>query len=243
MTHDPSLIMSVRSTIRGCQRCSLSQHTTPVPWSGDPFPDIAILGEAPGSEEEKYKEPFVGSSGQHLRHALRKVGIDDKKVAYVNANSCRPPGNRTPTRDEISACRNNMRLQMALLQPKYIITVGVIALESIRGYLRWPDLQLIHGKPYKWHNAPAPCNPVGIVSTYHPSAALRSKKYERILADDLAAFVQWREQEEAGAEWPSVCVICSDPLHIYNEWFQPLCHRHSVRAGVLFPDEVMARLT
>lgn len=239
---DPATILSIRKTIRDCQLCPLHEGKH-VPWSGDPFPDIAVLGEAPGQEEARYDEPFVGSSGQLLRHELRKVGIDDKSVAYVNATSCRPPNNRTPTRDEISACRPHMRLQMALLQPRYIITVGVVALESIRGYTRWPDLQLIHGKPFKWHNAPAPCEPVACWPSYHPSAAQRSVKYAKLLADDLAAFVEWRANEDAGSQWPSDCVICGDELHIHNEWFQPLCHRHGQRAGVLFPDEVLAKLT
>lgn len=235
---DPSLIMSIRSTITSCTLCPLHESTSPVPWSGDPLCDIAVIGEAPGQTEEQDGLPFVGTSGQLLRQLLRNVGIDDKKVAYVNSVSCRPERNRTPNLSEINACRPNMRLQLALLQPRYVILAGTVALQSVRGHNKWPTLELIHGKPFKWHNPPAPCDPVAVWPTYHPASGLKPQsKYRRIIEQDLAAFVEWRAAEEAGTEWPSFCVICGDAMNNWNEWGQALCGRHAARQGVLWPED------
>lgn len=234
----PTLILSLRNNIRACTKCPLSASTTPVPWSGDTFPDIAIIGEAPGRTEARDGEPFIGSAGQKLRTLLRQSGINPDKVAYVNAVSCFPNG--TPDNSHINACRSWMRTQVALLQPRYVITVGVIAFQSVRGDIQWPKLQAVHGKPMEWYNPPIPANPEAIISTYHPAAALRSTKYQRLILEDLQAFNEFRQAHESGIAWPSDCVVCGDGFYNFDDWALALCRRHAQRQGVLFPEDISA---
>lgn len=231
-----TLALSFRKELRGCTACPLHQGcTAPVPWYGELSPDIAVVGEAPGQTEDAEGKPFVGSAGNMLRALLREADIDPAKVTYMNSVQCYPHRGLDPLADKeyVDVCRKWMRGQVAFIQPKYVISVGVIAFQSIRNE-PWPKLRELHGKPLYWDGAPYPAQPI-VWPTYHPSAALRSGKYKRLILSDLREFQQWRKGGEA---WPSECFVCGEELHRYTGWGVGLCERHCLRQGSLFPEEV-----
>lgn len=239
-THSSVALLDFRSKLRACQRCDLrNTATTPVPWSGDINPDILIIGEAPGETEDKLGEPFVGTSGQLLRTKLKESGLwKVATIAFANATNCYPARGLSPTKDVqyINECNGWLKGQVALIAPKYVVSVGQVAFRAIRGNLLWPDLQLLHGKPLFWatlRDLPYPSKPVPWWPTYHPSAALRSAKYKKLLSDDLIAFKKWVDE---GERWPAEhCYVCGTEMEGWDaEGFGiPLCRKHLSRQGEL----------
>lgn len=228
-TTDISTILEFRTHLRQCSDCELRQHAiAPVPWRGDVNPTFAVLGMSPGRSEDKAGQPFIGPAGIRLQYLLRKGGIDPTTVTYLNAVNCLPP-NDVVTSTHIDACRKWMRGQVAFVNPEYLIVVGKVALESVIGKVRWPTLQMLHGKPLFWDNPPVPARPKLWV-TYHPSAALRSGKYQNAITEDLIAFRDWRE---GGEVWPDRCYACGDEMHNYTSWGVACCERHAMHQGVL----------
>lgn len=229
-----SIALSFRKELRACTACPLHEGTTPVPWHGDIGAEFAVIGEAPGQTEAREGRPFIGSAGVRLKYLLRKGDIDPDKVAYVNACQCWPQKEENPKTPHIDACRKWMRGQIAFLQPKYVITVGVVAFQSVRGNDAWPKLAVLHGKPLYWEDAPPPAQPSVLWPTYHPAAALRSGRYQKLIEEDLIAFRDWRN---SGEVWPEQCYVCGDELHRYTGWGIGLCERHCRRQGSLFPED------
>lgn len=229
---DLSLVLDFRRHLKECTRCPISSNTGgPIPWSGDVNPTYAIMGEAPGRTEAQYGKPFVGDSGNILRHWLRQVGIDPSAIAYLNSCACWPSRNPpTPTREELTNCRPWVNGQLEFIRPKILITLGVVAFNQLRYPATWPKLAMMHGKPYKH-----PVYDFWIFSSYHPASYLRgrSKKYEKLITEDLAAIANW--------DGLSVdeCYACGDEVYNYDEeWKFPLCYRHSMKAGILFPEDI-----
>lgn len=223
---DLSLVLDFRRHLRECTACELRQHARePVPFSGDINPTYALLGEAPGSTEDKEGRPFIGSAGQRMRHYLRQVGLDPEKITWLNSACCFPGPIRTPTTTHLRACRGWLNGSLQIIRPKVLITVGVVAFSAIWHETKWPTLQMIHGKPL--HH---PDFGYKVWSTYHPSAVLRgSKKYEKIILDDLRALVDW---DGCALE---ECYICGDELEAWDTDGRGigLCGRHGARQGVL----------
>lgn len=154
---DPVVLLSFRNNLRSCRKCPLATDTNhPVPWSGPLRPTYAVLGEAPGGQESRYSEPFVGPAGIALKYAMKSAGINPAEVAFVNSVACKPVNSAIPTLQHIDACRPWARGQLAFIQPSIVISCGVIALQSIRGHDNWPKIANLHGKPLWWDNPPAP---------------------------------------------------------------------------------------
>lgn len=233
---DTSTVLSFRASLRKCQTCELHEGcTAPVPWFGDTFAEICIVGEAPGRTEDREGRPFVGPAGARLRHYMKEVGIDIDDVAYTNAVQCFPDG--TPTEEHVDVCNNWMRGQVAFIKPRFVISVGKVAFSAIRRK-KWPELVNLHGRPMFWENPPAPAKPEAYWATYHPSAALRpgGKKYEKLILEDLAKFVAWRD---GGRPLDNMCYInkCAGEVYRYDGWGIGYCDRHSARQGMLWPED------
>ena len=122
-----------------------------------------VIGEAPGAREDESGSPFVGRSGQLLRSLLAEVGLGDSAF-ITNLVKCRPPGNRDPMRNEIEACAPHLHLQLQLIDPVVVVTLGNFAtrhlLDTREGITR------LRGRAYPWAGRT-------VVPTYHPAAALR----------------------------------------------------------------------
>lgn len=137
-----------------------------------------IIGEAPGAEEDRRGEPFVGRAGKLLDEMLRSVGLARDDVFIANLLKCRPPQNRDPAVGEAAACRSYLDRQIALLAPKLILAVGRIAAQ----HLLETDAPLgrLRGKKHYLNNGQLP-----VVVTYHPAYLLRSPTQKRKAWQDL----------------------------------------------------------
>jgi DNA polymerase len=150
-----------------CYRCELGQNRThAVIGRGNIQAPIMIIGEAPGQNEDEQGLPFVGRSGKLLEKILESVGLSTEKEVYIsNAIRCRPPNNRTPTPQEIEACKPYLLEQIRLVNPKIILLTGATAVKSLLGDKR--GISKIRGQWMEWEERL--CMPI-----FHPAYLLRN---------------------------------------------------------------------
>ena len=177
-------------SVPGCGLCGLHKvcHSPKMKPTGDGEKGILFIAEAPGEKEDARGEQLVGKVGQLHRKTIRRMGIDlDKDCRKINAINCRPPDNKTPTTEQINACRPNILKEIQRFKPKIIIPMGSVAVESLLGH-RWK-----HGKTggiTRWNGFVIPDRELGcwVCPTFHPSFVIRSegnKAVEKIYKDDL----------------------------------------------------------
>src|SRR5450631_4424484 len=169
----------LRERVAACTRCGLSATRTQTVFGvGNLQAEWLVVGEAPGAEEDRQGEPFVGRAGQLLNSMLRAIGIAREQVYIANILKCRPPGNRDPTSGEAAECLPYLEQQVALLKPKLMLAVGRIAAQNLLhtevtlGRLR----QKVH------HFG---LSQVPLVVTYHPAYLLRTPTEKRKAWEDL----------------------------------------------------------
>src|SRR5438093_9395435 len=115
----------IGSEVRDCRLCRLCEtRTIGVPGEGDPNAEIMFIGEGPGFHEDQQGRPFVGAAGQLLVEMLKLIGLRRDEVFITNVVRCRPPGNRDPQPEELAACDTYTQRQIAVLDPKLIVTLG-----------------------------------------------------------------------------------------------------------------------
>jgi len=168
---------ALRESVAGCTRCILHQSRTQTVFGvGNPEADWMIIGEAPGAEEDRRGEPFVGRAGKLLDEMLRAAGQERGSVFIANILKCRPPNNRDPNPEESSQCRGYLERQIELVQPKIILAVGRIAAQL----LLETDTPVgrLRGTTHYLGKTP-------LVVTYHPAYLLRSPSQKRKSWDDL----------------------------------------------------------
>jgi uracil-DNA glycosylase len=150
-----------------CRACSLcSGRRNAVFGVGDLQPDWLIVGEAPGDSEDLLGEPFAGAPGQLLDNMLKAVGLNrQRKVFLTNVVKCRPPGDRNAQPDEVTQCEPFLRRQVQLLQPRIILAMGRLAVQSLLGS---PEpIGKLRGRSHDYLGVP-------VVVTYHPAYLLRN---------------------------------------------------------------------
>jgi uracil-DNA glycosylase family 4 len=167
----------LRAAVAACTSCSLhTSRTQTVFGVGDPHADWMIIGEAPGAEEDRRGEPFVGRAGKLLDEMLRAVGRSRDRVFIANILKCRPPNNRDPKAEESAACRGYLQRQIELVEPKIILAVGRIAAQLL---LETDEpVGRLRGSRHQLGDTP-------LVVTYHPAYLLRSPTQKRKAWDDL----------------------------------------------------------
>jgi uracil-DNA glycosylase len=168
----------IGADVRACRLCKLSEtRTIGVPGEGSPNAEIMFIGEGPGFHEDQQGRPFVGAAGQLLTEMLRVIGLRREDVFITNVVRCRPPGNRDPLPDELQACDAYTLRQVALLDPKLIVTLGRYSMARFVGTGPMRDL---HGRTREW-------NGITCLAMYHPAAILRTPTAEmrRIYEDDF----------------------------------------------------------
>lgn len=167
----------LRADVSSCQLCSLcTTRTQTVFGEGNLNAKWLFIGEAPGQKEDEQGRPFVGEAGQLLSEMLRAMQLTREEVFIANILKCRPPQNRDPHVDEIQQCRDYLRRQMTLVQPKMIVAVGRIAAQTL---LETPEkIGKLRGRVHFVENIP-------LIAIYHPSYLLRSLTEKRKAWQDL----------------------------------------------------------
>ncbi|NND37640.1 MAG: uracil-DNA glycosylase [Gammaproteobacteria bacterium] len=170
---------SLATAVAGCERCSLhASRRQTVFGVGSRNADWMIIGEAPGAEEDRRGEPFVGKAGQLLNEMLRAAGFARRDVYIANILKCRPPNNRDPRPEEVAACAAYLREQVEMVAPKLILAVGRIAAQNLLH--REEPVGKLRGEVHR-------LDPLGVpvVVTYHPAYLLRSPAQKRKAWADL----------------------------------------------------------
>ncbi len=160
----------LQEMVKGCTDCALSESRTHTVFGvGDRKPRWLIIGEAPGANEDKQGEPFVGEAGQLLNAMLGAMGVSrDRGVFILNVLKCRPPGNRDPEPDEVHSCSRYMARQIQLLAPELIITMGRFAAQALLNTDK--GIGALRGKV---HEVQIGERLVPLVAGYHPAYLLR----------------------------------------------------------------------
>jgi DNA polymerase len=169
----------LKEAVAGCTRCVLHETRTQTVFGvGNPEADWMIIGEAPGQEEDRRGEPFVGRAGKLLDEMLRSLGLDREAVFIANILKCRPPNNRDPSAGEAAACRQYLERQIDLVAPRIILAVGRIAAQQL---LDTTDpVGRMRGRIHSLGDRGLP-----VVVTYHPAYLLRSPTQKRKAWQDL----------------------------------------------------------
>lgn len=175
---------SLKTCVQQCTTCGLDKTRTQTVFGvGNQQADLMIIGEAPGAQEDRQGEPFVGRAGQLLTAMLHSIGFKREDIYIANILKCRPPNNRDPKLKEVAACTPYLQQQIELIQPTLIVAVGRIAaqflLNTNQALGRMRNQQHVYGE----QNIP-------LLVTYHPAYLLRAPKEKRKAWED---FVKVRE--------------------------------------------------
>lgn len=183
----------LREQVAACTACDqlCRTRTQTVFGVGNQQAEWLVIGEAPGAEEDRQGEPFVGRAGQLLNAMLLAIGLPRETVFIANVLKCRPPGNRDPRPEEVSNCLPFLSKQIALLKPKIMLAVGRIAAQNLLA--TDAPLSRLRGKLHRFGEADTP-----LVITYHPAYLLRSPADKRKAWEDLK-FARATWQRLAGA--------------------------------------------
>jgi len=171
------VLSEVREIALGCPRCGLAKTRTHVVFGeGSETADVMVVGEAPGQEEDRSGRPFVGRAGKLLDLVLLASGFRRDDVYICNVLKCRPPQNRNPQPDEVSACSPYLLRQVELVQPRVILAFGTFAAQTLLG----TDVSIgkLRGRTHQYRGVP-------LVPTYHPAACLRHPAWTRSVWEDL----------------------------------------------------------
>lgn len=167
---------------RVCERCPLSQTRTKVVFgAGNADAELMFVGEAPGANEDLQGLPFVGAAGKLLDQLLGEIGMARRDVFIANVLKCRPPGNRDPEPEEISACQEYLFAQLELIQPTMVCTLGNFATKLLRG--KPTGISKLHGQAEVVTVGP---RSVRLFPLYHPAAALYTRSTLDLLRADFA---------------------------------------------------------
>ena len=171
-------LRAIREDIGDCTRCRLAKQGRKqiVFGVGNPRAELMFIGEAPGADEDQQGEPFVGRAGQLLNNMIKAMGLRREDVYIANIIKCRPPGNRTPERDECETCSPFLMRQIATIKPKAIVALGAVAAKTLLA-INAPMTEL-RGKWYDFRGT-------RLAVTYHPAFLLRDPRQKKEAWKDL----------------------------------------------------------
>ena len=170
---------ALQACVRDCRRCGLHEGRTQTVFGAGAHPaEWMVVGEAPGAEEDRQGEPFVGAAGQLLTAMLAAIGLARASVFIANVLKCRPPGNRDPKPEEVAECLPYLEQQVSLVRPRIILAFGRIAAQNLLG--TEATLGSLRGVVHRFGPLNTP-----VVVTYHPAYLLRSPGEKRKAWEDL----------------------------------------------------------
>jgi uracil-DNA glycosylase len=184
----------IREDLGDCTRCKLHKQGRKqiVFGVGNPHADLMFVGEGPGADEDTQGEPFVGRAGQLLNNMIKAMGLGREEVYIANVVKCRPPGNRTPERDECETCSPFLMRQIAVIQPKVIVALGAVAARNLLA-INAPMAEL-RGRFYDFmpsgvRNSDWPGAKLAV--TYHPAFLLRDPRQKGEAWKDLQMVMKY----------------------------------------------------
>jgi DNA polymerase len=178
-TIDDAGLDELARAVAACTRCDLHKSRTQTVFGiGDPHASLLVIGEAPGADEDRQGEPFVGRAGQLLNSMLYAIGITREQAYIANILKCRPPGNRDPEADEVAHCAAFLERQIELISPRAILAVGRIAAQNLLNATT--PIGKMRGRQYTYGRTGIP-----VIVTYHPAYLLRSPLEKRKAWQDL----------------------------------------------------------
>jgi DNA polymerase len=181
----------LRQRVAQCTACTLHETRTQTVFGvGNTSADWMIVGEAPGQEEDRRGEPFVGKAGQLLDAMLKAAGFEREQVFIANILKCRPPNNRDPRPEEASACSGYLQRQIEWVAPKLILSVGRISAQNLLG--TDATIGRLRGRVHRHPDSGTP-----VVVTYHPAYLLRQPAEKRKAWEDLKLAMRVAAGEEA----------------------------------------------
>lgn len=174
-------LKDVAARVAQCTRCeelARTRHQT-VFGVGNPEAEIMFIGEAPGADEDRQGEPFVGAAGQKLNDIIRACKLTRDEIYICNILRCRPPGNRTPAPDEAANCREYLDAQIATIKPKYIVCWGSVAAQNLLNTTS--PIGKLRGRFHDYRG-------IKVLCTYHPSYLLRYEPAKKDVWADMKFF-------------------------------------------------------
>ena len=173
----PETLEQIRQDLGDCRRCKLAPtRKTIVFGDGNPHAELVFIGEGPGADEDEQGLPFVGRAGKLLNRMMQTVGLKREDVYICNVVKCRPPGNRTPEKDEVDACSPFLYRQIEAIKPRLICCLGAPAVRTVLGIKE--GITKIRGQFYNFGSTKA-------LATVHPAYVLRNPREEKILREDF----------------------------------------------------------
>ncbi len=188
---DPAAALdALRQTVAQCTRCPelVETRTQTVFGTGNPRARLVFVGEAPGADEDRQGEPFVGAAGQLLDRILAACTLRREDVYICNILRCRPPGNRNPLPQEAANCREHLDGQLAIIRPEFICCLGAVAAQNLLGTT--DSIGKLRGKVLDYRG-------MKVVCTYHPAYLLRTPSAKRKTWEDMQMLMA-----EMGIELP-----------------------------------------
>ncbi len=182
-----STLEEIRETLGDCTRCKLHSTRNKIVFgAGNPHAELMFIGEAPGADEDAQGIPFVGRAGKLLTKMIEAMGVTRDDVFIANIIKCRPPGNRDPEKDEVTACKPFLLAQIEAIKPKVICTLGNPSTKSILNTTT--GIFKMRGRFHDFDGTP-------VMPTFHPAFLLRSPNYKKEAWEDLQAVM-------AKLNWP-----------------------------------------
>ncbi|OGJ60393.1 hypothetical protein A3A67_05700 [Candidatus Peribacteria bacterium RIFCSPLOWO2_01_FULL_51_18] len=169
--------------------CDLAKTANAVLGEGNPNAKVIFIGEAPGQKEDELRRPFVGAAGQFLNELLASIGLTREDVYISNVVKFRPPGNRDPEPIEKEQCMPWLMLEIALIKPRVIVTLGR---HSLGHFFPQKTITETHGKPQKLTDS------LTVFPIYHPAAALHNGNLRASLMSDFRALGEFLKNLEVG---------------------------------------------
>jgi uracil-DNA glycosylase family 4 len=164
--------------VKGCTRCKelAAERTNTVFGVGDPNARICFFGEAPGADEDKQGEPFVGRAGKLLNKIIEACTFSREDVYILNVLKCRPPGNRNPSVEETCNCREYFERQLEVIAPEYIVCLGTSSAQSLLETK--VSIGRLRGEFHDFHG-------IKVLATYHPAYLLRNPSAKKDVWEDM----------------------------------------------------------
>ena len=168
----------LKAAVSGCTQCGLHKTRTQTVFGvGDENADWMLIGEAPGAEEDRLGDPFVGQAGKLLDNMLAAINLSRRKNVYIaNVLKCRPPGNRNPTPEEVAQCSPHLLQQIELIKPKLIVAMGRFAAQTLLE--TGASIASLRGRLHRYAGVP-------LIVTYHPAYLLRTLEDKAKAWEDL----------------------------------------------------------